>query len=124
MPTDMGISAGAHAERQVLLGGEAEGSRGSGTACRTRQSSGGSEADPEVLPRALTDVQDPVPGSVPPPALQLLVLCVLQAPVVKHHPENALEGTNRQQLRLSQQTPHPQGISQHKKRSREGAGGT
>lgn len=77
-----------------------------------------------MLPRALTDVQDPVPGSVPPPALQLLVLRVLQAPVVKHHPENALEGTNHQQLQLSQQSPRPQGISQHKKRSREGTGGT
>lgn len=110
MPTDMGISAGAHAESQVLLGGEAEGSRGIRdrlhiSTCRRRQSSGGSEADPEALPRALTDVQDPVPGPVPPPALQLLVLRVLQAPVVKHHPENALEGTNCQRLRLSQQTP-------------------
>lgn len=70
--------------------------------CRTRQSFGGSEAGPEVLPQGLTDVQDSVPRPVPPPALQLLMLRVLQAPVVEHHPENALEGTNCQRLGLSQ----------------------
>ena len=37
-----------------------------------------------------TDVQDPVPGPAPPPALQLLVLRVLQAAVVKQHADDAL----------------------------------
>lgn len=40
--------------------------------------------------RQLTYIQDSVPGPVPPPALQLLVLHVLQAALVKHHPHDAL----------------------------------
>lgn len=37
-----------------------------------------------------TNVQDPVPRPAPPPALQLLVLRVLQTPVMKHHADDAL----------------------------------
>lgn len=37
-----------------------------------------------------TNVQDPVPRPAPPPALQLLVLRVLQTPVMKHHTDDAL----------------------------------
>lgn len=35
-------------------------------------------------------IQDPVPRPVPSPTLQLLMFCVLQAPVMKHHTHNAL----------------------------------
>lgn len=38
----------------------------------------------------LTDVQDAVPGPAPPPALQLLVLRVLQPAVVENHADDAL----------------------------------
>lgn len=41
-------------------------------------------------PRRLTDVQDPIPGPAPPPALQLLVLRVLQPTVVENHADDAL----------------------------------
>ena len=61
-------------------------------------------APAKVLPRGLTYVQYPVPRPVPPPALQLLMLRVLQPPVMKHHPENALEGRNSQRLELPQET--------------------
>lgn len=61
-------------------------------------------APAKVLPWELTYVQYPVPRPVPPPALQLLMLCVLQPPVMKHHPENALEGRNSQCLELPQET--------------------
>lgn len=40
---------------------------------------------------ALTQVEDAIPGPVPAPALQLLVLCVLKPTVVKHHTDDALE---------------------------------
>lgn len=36
-------------------------------------------------------VKDAIPGSVPTPAFQLLMFCILQSSVVKHHPYNALE---------------------------------
>lgn len=40
--------------------------------------------------RRLTNVQDAVPRPAPPPALQLLVLCVLQPAVVENHTDDAL----------------------------------
>lgn len=43
-------------------------------------------------PNMLTKVQDSVPGPAPPPALQLLVLCVLQPTVMENHADNALAG--------------------------------
>ncbi|XP_039233912.1 F-box/LRR-repeat protein 20 [Pipra filicauda] len=39
---------------------------------------------------APTDVEDSVAGAAPPPALELLLLRVLQAPVVEGHPDHAL----------------------------------
>lgn len=42
------------------------------------------------MPRPLTDVKETVTGTIPLPALQLLVLCVLQPAVVEHHPDCAL----------------------------------
>ena len=41
-------------------------------------------------PPPLTDVQDAVPWPAPPPPIQLLLLCVLQAPVVENHTHHAL----------------------------------
>lgn len=40
---------------------------------------------------ALTQVKDAIPGPVPAPAFQLLVLCVLKSSVMKHHTDDALE---------------------------------
>lgn len=44
-----------------------------------------------VTASRLTYVQNPVSRPVPPPALQLLVLGVLQSPVMEHDPEYALK---------------------------------
>lgn len=45
---------------------------------------------PPRLPLALTDVKDAIARAAPPPALQLLLLRVLQPPVVEDHPHHAL----------------------------------
>lgn len=39
----------------------------------------------------LTQVEDAIPGPVPAPAFQLLVLCVLKSSVMKHHTDDALK---------------------------------
>ena len=39
----------------------------------------------------LTQVKDAVPRPVPAPALQLLVLCVLEASVMEHHTDDSLK---------------------------------
>lgn len=46
----------------------------------------------------LTEVQDPVPGPAPPPALQLLVLRVLQPAVMENHTDDALAGKQGEEL--------------------------
>lgn len=47
---------------------------------------------PKGTTRALTNVQDAVPGPAPAPALQLLVLRVLQPAVMENHADDALGG--------------------------------
>lgn len=64
--------------------------KGAGTRLEALQAPTSPPALAKVIPWGLTYVQYPVPRPVPPPALQLLMLCVLQPPVMKHHPEYAL----------------------------------
>lgn len=45
----------------------------------------------EAQSSALTQIKDAIPGPVPAPAFQLLMFCVLQSSVVKHHADNALK---------------------------------
>lgn len=78
--------------------------KGAGARLEALQAPASPPAPAKVLPRGLTDVQYPVPRPVPPPALQLLMLRVLQPSVMKHHPEYALEGRNIQCLELPQET--------------------
>ena len=49
-------------------------------------------------PGALTYVQDAVPRPAPPPALQLLVLHILQPAVVEQHAHGALGSVHGQRL--------------------------
>lgn len=46
---------------------------------------------PSGVTHQLTYIQDSVPGPVPPPPLQLLMLHILQAALVKHHSHDALQ---------------------------------
>lgn len=80
---------------------------------------------PRKNPNMLTEVQDPVPGPAPPPALQLLVLCVLQPAVMENHTDDALAGKQAGGAECGRQEeprgahlppsepgyPHPQGCS-------------
>ena len=50
----------------------------------------GAQEEPPHSAQKPTNVQDPVPRPAPPPALQLLVLRVLQTPVMKYHADDAL----------------------------------
>lgn len=43
-----------------------------------------------IVPCPLTDVKETVTGTIPLPALQLLVLCILQPAVMENHPDCAL----------------------------------
>lgn len=74
MPTDMGISAGAHAESRVLLGGEAEGSRGIwdrlqnaaelwGLGGRPRGAAPGTHRCPGSCPRVCSTASPPAAGA-------------------------------------------------------------
>lgn len=51
----------------------------------------------------LTYVENPVSWAVPPPALQLLMLSVLQSPVVEHYTEYALKEGQCQSTQLENQ---------------------
>ena len=61
----------------------------------------------------LTQVQDAVPGPVPAPALQLLVLRVLQPPVVEDHTDDALRSWKRRG-KATHQEHEPTGTAEHK----------
>lgn len=59
-------------------------------------SAGGGSARPPQPPRAPpapapTDIEDPIPRAAPAPALELLLLRVLEAPVMENHPDHALQ---------------------------------
>lgn len=78
-PTDSGTSAGTRWQ----VGSKAQPSPS------TRPSE--PESGPEVSgPSPFTDVQDAVPWPAPPPPIQLLLLCVLQASVMENHTYHTL----------------------------------